>query len=546
MATAADKEIKQLNKTVTEAVNMLKVYYGNSAQMKNMNEKQREAISKWFEVVDEADTQQKRQRAFVERERDEKGRFFTKQVKQQETSNKKFLNMAQSVGGMFKNMTSKVSTGLSNLASGIMQRVSNVFQAIKSQFLSLFGEESEWFDLLSSIKDSVMGFAGWFAKGFSMIFRRTPAWAGKQIKLLKDMYKLQVKQMKMDFLDAGGKKEGKTGIMGILGALVFAIGAAIGSFMHRYFVLITKLPIFQRVAQWFTKLDDIPFIGKLFKAIKFGFKWLGWPLTIILSVIDFIRGYSEAEGSMFEKIKEGLWKALEGFIELPVMFLGWVIEKVLGFFGVEVEGIGNDMLKVIKDLFFMAIDGWVLIFGLVKDGIVASIEGVKNIWNKIKDPIAGILSEIFNPTGKWAESLINAITPIVAGVHNFFVDFWNSVVTWIQDKVPDWMPGRDKIFAGLKSMEMSRMEVPAAEASPVDASVDLQKKKIEEQKKQDDGVKKALEDLDKSVKDSGKQTSDSINAAAVTNNQAGAGGGDTEQIPDEVDNMGMIMFNTMF
>ena len=32
--------------------------------------------------------------------------------------------------------------------------------AVKNQFLGLFGEESEWFELLGSIKDSISGFAG--------------------------------------------------------------------------------------------------------------------------------------------------------------------------------------------------------------------------------------------------------------------------------------------------------------------------------------------------------------------------------------------------
>ena len=547
MATA-EKEIQQLNKTVTEAVNMLKVYWGNSAQIKNMNEKQREAISKWFDVVDEAEEQQKRQRAFVERERDEKGRFFTKEAKQKETANKSFMGMAKAVGGMFKNMTSKVSSGLTSLAQGIMQRVSNVFQAIKSQFLSLFGEESEWFDLLASIRDSVMGFAGWIGKGFMMIFRRTPVWANKQIKILKDLYKLQVKQMKMDFLDAGGKKEGGVGIGGLMGGLIFAIGAAIGAFMHRYFVLITKLPIFQRVAQWFTKLDDIPFIGKLFKAIKFGFKWLGWPLTIILTLIDFIRGFAETEGTLWEKIKGGLWKALEGFIELPVMFIGWVIEKLLGLFGVEVDGVGEKIMGLIKGWFNFIISGYELLFGVIIDGITWIIDGVKSIWGKIGEPIKAIIDEIFNPTGKWTESLINAVSSIVSGVHNFFVDFWNSVVQWISGKIPDWMPGKDKVVKGLTGMEMSRMEVPTEGTSPVDAMSDLEKKKIAEQEKKDGETAKALEKLDKSVQEGGQKTSDSINAAAINQTAAGGagGGGDAQQIPDEVENMGVIYSNVMF
>ena len=543
---AVEKEIQQLNKTVNEAVNMLKVYWGNSAQIKNMNEKQKEAVMKWFDVVDEAEEQQKRQRAFVERERDEKGRFFTKESKQKEAANKSFMGMAKSVGGMFKNMTSKVTTGLQNLASGIAQNVAGVFAALKGHFLSLFGEESEWFDLLSSIKDSVTGFVGWFAKGFMMIFRRTPVWAGKMIKTLKDMYKLQVKEMKMDFLGAGGKKEGGVSMMGLIGGLIFAIGAAIGAFMHRYFVLITKLPIFQRVAQWFTKLDDIPFIGKLFKAIKFGFKWLGWPLTIILSVIDFIRGFAETEGTLFDKIKGGLWEALEGFIELPVMAIGWVVEKVAGWFGVEVEGVAGKIMNVLQGVFDLIMD-----FNPMKP----FIDFIEGFWNKegtftekLKAGMDNLIAGMMRNFEKWIRPLMDAITPIVAGVHNFFVDFWNSVVEWIQGKIPDWMPGRDKIVKGLMGMEMSRMEVPTDTTSPVEAMNDLEKKKIAEQEKKDEKTAEALDKLDKSVQEQGQKTSDSINAAAISQTAGGGAGGagETQQIPDEVENMGVIYSNVMF
>jgi hypothetical protein len=81
-----------------------------------------------------------------------------------------------------------------------------------------------------------------------------------------------------------------------------------------------------------------------------------------MSVIDFIKGYSGTEGAMFDKVKEGLWKALEGFIELPVKFVGWLAESVLGWFGVEVKDVSGKMMAVIKNGFMMVLDGWAMIF----------------------------------------------------------------------------------------------------------------------------------------------------------------------------------------
>lgn len=534
MATT-DTELKRLNKTVDEAVNILKMYVGNSAQAKNANEKQNQVFDKLADVNESAEQNQKKQRAFTERTRDENGRF----IKKKEAQSNKIMGMAGSVKGMFGGVTKNITSSLSGLASGITQNLQSFFQAVKSQFLSLFGEESEWFDILNSIKDSVLGFAGWFAKGFALIFSKSPTWAKSMVKTLKDIYKLQIRQMKMDFMDASGKnKKGGGGIMSLVAGLIFAIGASIGAMMHRYFIVITKLPIFAKIAKLFSKLDDVPFIGKMLKAIKFGFKWIGWPLTILLSVIDFIKGYKNTEGSMLDKIKEGLWNALEGFIELPVMFIGWVVEKVLGWFGIESEGVGNKIMGIMKNTFTMIIEGWELIFGLLKEGWdnLISADWVNSLFSGIgnffKNSIDGILS------GKWADALFNAITPIVAGVHNFFIDFWNSVVEWISSKIPDWMPGRDKITQGLTSTEMSRMVVPEANTSPIESINNTEKAKIEDQNKKDKLLEDAMKNIDKSVKESGNKTGNAINSLSSVQN--GGGGGatvDTQQIPDEIDNI---------
>ncbi len=488
MATT-DQELKKLNKTVEDAVNIMKVYAGNSANIKNMNEKQKEAISKWFEVVTEEEHQQKKQRAFTERARDENGRF----LKKKDDQAKKMMGMAGSISGMFKGMTKTIGTSLTTMFHSVSGHFMTFFNNMKSHFLGLFGEESEWFDILGSIKDSLTGFVGWFAKGFAMLFRKTPSWASDMNKTLQGMYHLQVKEMKMDFLDAGGKKKkGGGGILGLvgglLGALIFSIGASFGGFIHRYFVLVTKLPIFQKIAMWFTKIDDLPFIGKLFKAIKFGFKWLGWPLTVILSVIDFIRGYAETEGSMFEKIKEGLWKALAGFIELPVRFLGWIYEKVLELFGIEVNGIADKMMGFFKQTFELALNGWVMIFKLMKTT-------------------------------------------------------WSSIVEWVLSKVPDIGDLKDRAIAlfAPPSPDMSMNSMP--DISPIDVVQATDKAKSENQKEGYKLLGKSLDAMGESVKASNRKTGDAISAIqATTQNNSSGGDGGQQQISDEIDN-GLVSVN---
>ena len=327
-------DIKKLNATVNEAVNILK---RDSGQHSVRLAKEQKLADNWSVVVEKAQENEENKEAFAEKQKKDHEQF----VKKQNDQAKKFLGFASSVKGLFSSAAKGMRVSITNMVSGITKHLSSFFGELKSQVTSLFGEESQFFGLLASIKDAVTGFAGTI---IGWIWNKTPGWAKKMTKYLHGMYSLQVKRMKMDFLEAGGTTEKKVSIMGILGTLVFAIGAAIGGFMHRYFVLLTKLPIFAKVAKMFTKIGNIPFIGKLFKSLKFGFKILGWPITLLLSVIDFIKEFKNSEGILWEKIKGGLWGALEGFIELPVKFIGWVVEKITA----ELEKLGIGVVAAVS------------------------------------------------------------------------------------------------------------------------------------------------------------------------------------------------------
>ena len=264
MATT-ETELKKLNKTVEEAVNVIKVVYGNSAQIKNMNEKQREAISKWFDVVEYEEETAKKQRAFTEREREDKGKF----IKKQEGMALNFMGIAKSISGMFKGIAIGIGNSIKGIAQGIMSKLGNLFGAIKGHFLGLFGEESEWFNLLGVIKDAVGGVFSWLWKGFMRLFK-TPKWASKMLKLLGGIFHWQKKQSKLGLLDERGKK--KKGVLGIIGMLLGGLVSSIAGAITR----LVKLPIFKK-------------IFRHIKRIKFGFRWIAWPLVVILGLIDFIK-----------------------------------------------------------------------------------------------------------------------------------------------------------------------------------------------------------------------------------------------------------------
>lgn len=517
-------DFKQLNKNVTDAINILKLYAGSSGQIKAKNEKEQKIIDSWLNVVDMAEENEKRQRAFSERQRDEHGKF----IKKQDNQAKQFLGMANSVKSLFSSAAKGIKTSMTSLVTGITKHMSNFFQALKSHVTSLFGEESEWFGILNSIKDSITGFAssviGW-------IWKKTPNWASKMVKYLGNMYKLQVKEMKMGFLDTDKKKK-KISIMGVLGTLIFAIGAAVGAFMHKYFVLLTKLPIFGKVAKMFTKIEGLPFIGKLFKSVKFGFKILGWPLTLLLSMIDFIKGFKDMEGTLFEKVKGGLWEAFTGFFELPIKFVGWVVEKVAGLFGVELTGIGDKLMEIIKSGFKLGLD-----FSPIHP-IVEFIQGFFGtegpFMEKIKGGFTGLLDAVKDTFSNWVKPILDAVTPIVSGVVDFFKNIWNTMVDWITSKIPSWMP---KSVAG--TLNKMKIGEPTATINPTFKRVPINdiryvdnekiKSRLESDKKFIDSMKK----LWSNTKEAFSNTNNAING--ISNVQNNGGGGDVRQIPDELD-----------
>ena len=119
MATT-DQELKKLNKTVNEAVGILKMYAGNSAQLKNMNEKQREAVDKWFDVNEDAEENQKKQRAFTERARDENGKFIKKKEAQ---SNKIIQQAKQTIENEKLAAITELKNQVAELSIGIAEKI---------------------------------------------------------------------------------------------------------------------------------------------------------------------------------------------------------------------------------------------------------------------------------------------------------------------------------------------------------------------------------------------------------------------------------------
>lgn len=559
----ADTELKKLNKNVEDAVNILKLYVGNSAQIKNMNEKQRQAIEKWFDVTEQQEDQVKQQRAFTERARDEHGRF----VKKQEAMSFNFLGIANAISGIFMGMAKGIGSAIGNIAKGVTSHLRNFFSAVKSHFLGLFGEESEWFDILAGIKDSITGFFGWFARGFIWIFKRTPSWASKMVKTLENMYALQIKQMKMEML--GGEKKKKMGFWGILGAALFLGAALIGGWIRKKLMGIELiLRAFKFGAIWdaiklrlvgiMTKLrgrfgwiDDIlksraflavkggmtkfigwmksfgkwlmkaPILGKILRGLKFGFKILGWPITILFGIIDFIKGWRATEGDWQAKLMGGLKEVFHGLLDFPLEILGWAWDKLMGLFGIESSGTGDKLKK-----WFDTAMSWIFEFGPI--GLITDI--IKGFTSE------GGFKQVFQDKMDRLKEPLFAIIDFVANI-------WNAFLEWAIGKAQGipWVGGKVAEWADNMKLDTPKRPV-TVEKDVIDKAQKVEQKKKEAQKEQADGLQKAVEEQTEATKANNKQTDGAVQAmTALSQNNAGGGSIEQKQIPDEIDNYVMAV-----
>ena len=179
----------------------------------------------------------------------------------------------------------------------------------------------------------------------------------------------------------------------------------------------------------FTGLTKIITFAKGFGAVL---GKLLWPITIIIGIFDFIKGFRKDKGwegedaSIFTKIGMGISEALQGLIGLPLDMIKNVIAWILGKFGIgksidpetgqEVE---SGWMTAMKEFSFSdLIDK--MIAGLWA-GMQAVIDWVVLLF---KDPVGAIVKlasayvDFFLGIGTWLYN--NTIKPIVDWVKGIF------------------------------------------------------------------------------------------------------------------------------
>ena len=189
--------------------------------------------------------------------------------------------------------------------------------------------------------------------------------------------------------------------------------------------------------------SKIPGMTSVLKGIVKGFKILGWPITILFGLFDFIKAFRSTEGGILDKIKGGLKGALMGFFEMPVRMIGWLIEKTLGLFGVESTGVADKMVAGLKagldwivDVFMWPVRFIQTFFsteGFIFDKLGAALKGaVKSIFTLPVKIVGWLVDKILgwfgvSIEGGSASVIMKGMNDYIDGLIEYWTGIWDSI-----------------------------------------------------------------------------------------------------------------------
>lgn len=198
------------------------------------------------------------------------------------------------------------------------------------------------------------------------------------------------------------------------------VGSFIGKIVESFNKARAWLMTFPRVVGFFKSVATI--LSPLIKGLAFGFKFLGWPLQILMSVINFFRGFiGSSETTFLGKLKDGIKEMVVKFFEIPLRVLGWIWDKILGFMGIESKGTGDKLVKFLGD----AIDK---MFGPIVIIFTRLWETVKTLVSNIWKTVTGIVGAILLPL----KAIYQLFTGDYEGLVQTAKDWFGSVVKIIE------------------------------------------------------------------------------------------------------------------
>ena len=300
-----------------------------------------------------------------------------------------------------------------NINTHLISHLKTAFSNVASGVREVLGPVAEAFD---TIKNALIGVFSFF-KGVtaSILGNKVKPEDKLRNKFLQQIVNYFTRSEKAESAKGPKKKIPKTLEMLLFG-LGIVIGAVVGAIMAPFRLLLKILKpfkfiidgiwkYFKPIRTWFGEIGSK--IGKYFKPImklfdkggmlaglakmfvkggkflkplvagfKIGFKVLGWPLTILLGIIDAIKGFfksKESGATTGEAIIAGLKAAFMGFIGGFIDIFGWIFDKILGILNIESKGTADKIKVWISNIFDTIVSGIKFIIGFLAHPIKSAI-----------------------------------------------------------------------------------------------------------------------------------------------------------------------------
>ncbi len=271
----------------------------------------------------------------------------------------------------------------SKVAQSVQMQASTAMNSLSSHMNEVLGPLQEVADFTKRTFANIGGFFKGIGQDLGLFLgegdvdekqldeqKKTTSW-------LRRMFFFMDSERKAKFAESM-KTKTKKGGGGVLAFILGAIGIAIGAFVRTIvfpFELLLKIPGIRKLRTFIKPLRKMfirllwifrrsKILGPLLRGIRRGFTRFFWPLQILLSLIDFIRGFAATEGDILDKIKGGLMTAFIKLMELPIRAFGWFLEK-MGF-----EGATANILAVVKTIFGGILDFILSPFKLIQKAFV--------------------------------------------------------------------------------------------------------------------------------------------------------------------------------
>lgn len=175
--------------------------------------------------------------------------------------------------------------------------------------------------------------------------------------------------------------------------------------------------------------------GKLFGILMKSLNRVFWPLQIIVSVIDFVKGFMATEGDIVDKIYGGINNVLKEFFGYPIALLGKLVDWVAEKFGIENLGAEEFLTDGFNKLVDVFTSIPIFFKDLIKGWIIDAIDVIRD------SDITGIFQPIFDFFEKMKDKIITGIykyiqnSPLLQKILNFAggADFLKNLETQVND-----------------------------------------------------------------------------------------------------------------